>query len=185
MYGGGGGGGSDIRLIGGSWNSTESLKSRIIVAGGGGGGYGGISCHRSGSSGGGLNGSVFTNTSINCDTIEYLCTATQYGCEGGGTDSQQNRGTFGAGTYYDSPYSPGGGGGYWGGGSSNRCSGGGSGYIGAVGAYQNDYPSTSFSSHIGNGLIIIITLRFPYHTCKNHLNNLFSFLKYSIPQFLS
>ena len=34
---GSGGGASDIRLIGGHWNNTESLKSRIIVAAGGGG----------------------------------------------------------------------------------------------------------------------------------------------------
>ncbi|WP_251622186.1 glycine-rich protein [Odoribacter lunatus] len=36
--GAGGGGASDIRLEGGAWNSTTSLRSRIMVAGGGGGG---------------------------------------------------------------------------------------------------------------------------------------------------
>ena len=34
---GSGGGASDVRLEGGNWNDTESLKSRIIVAAGGGG----------------------------------------------------------------------------------------------------------------------------------------------------
>lgn len=35
--GGGGGGATDIRLVGGSWNNFDSLKSRIMVAGGAGG----------------------------------------------------------------------------------------------------------------------------------------------------
>ncbi len=35
--GGGGGGATDVRLIGGSWNDFESLKSRIMVAAGAGG----------------------------------------------------------------------------------------------------------------------------------------------------
>ncbi len=35
--GGGGGGATDIRLVSGSWNQFESLKSRIMVAAGGGG----------------------------------------------------------------------------------------------------------------------------------------------------
>ena len=35
---GGGGGATDVRLVGGSWNDTSSLISRIMVAGGGGGG---------------------------------------------------------------------------------------------------------------------------------------------------
>ena len=34
---GGGGGATDVRLVGGSWNDTSSLISRIMVAGGGGG----------------------------------------------------------------------------------------------------------------------------------------------------
>ena len=36
--GGSGGGATDIRLVNGSWNNFDSLKSRIIVVGGGGGG---------------------------------------------------------------------------------------------------------------------------------------------------
>ena len=36
-YGGSGGGATDVRLIGGHWNNSESLKSRIMVAAGGGG----------------------------------------------------------------------------------------------------------------------------------------------------
>ena len=34
---GGGGGATDFRLVGGDWNSFDSLKSRIMVAGAGGG----------------------------------------------------------------------------------------------------------------------------------------------------
>ncbi len=37
VYGGSGGGGTDFRLVNGSWNDFNSLKSRIMVAGGGGG----------------------------------------------------------------------------------------------------------------------------------------------------
>ena len=33
----GGGGATDVRLVGGAWNNTDSLNSRIMVAGGGGG----------------------------------------------------------------------------------------------------------------------------------------------------
>ena len=50
--GAGGGGASDVRLVGGTWNDFESLKSRIMVAGGGGGG----SYSYVGSAAGGLNG---------------------------------------------------------------------------------------------------------------------------------
>ena len=35
----GGGGATDVRLVGGAWNNTDSLNSRIMVAGGGGGAY--------------------------------------------------------------------------------------------------------------------------------------------------
>ena len=52
--GAGGGGATDVRLVGGDWNNSDSLKSRIMVAGGGGGG----SYSYVGSSAGGLNGYV-------------------------------------------------------------------------------------------------------------------------------
>ncbi len=51
--GAGGGGASDIRLEGGGWSGTTSLRSRIMVAAGGGGG----SSNWSGGSGGILSGS--------------------------------------------------------------------------------------------------------------------------------
>ena len=38
-YWGTGGGATDVRLVGGTWNSFSSLKSRIMVAGSGGGRY--------------------------------------------------------------------------------------------------------------------------------------------------
>jgi prepilin-type N-terminal cleavage/methylation domain-containing protein len=37
-FGGAGGGATDVRLINGTWNNADSLKSRIMVAAGGGGG---------------------------------------------------------------------------------------------------------------------------------------------------
>ena len=52
--GAGGGGATDIRLVGGIWNDTDSLKSRIMVAGGG----GGATYNVTGSSAGGLEGYI-------------------------------------------------------------------------------------------------------------------------------
>ena len=53
----GGGGGSDIRTVGGQWNNSASLNSRIIVAGGGGGVGGAGSNHGgAGGVGGGASG---------------------------------------------------------------------------------------------------------------------------------
>lgn len=40
FYEGGGGGATDVRTVGGDWNDSKSLNSRIIVAGGGGGSSG-------------------------------------------------------------------------------------------------------------------------------------------------
>lgn len=124
-----GGGASDIRLIGGSWNDTKGLYSRIIVAGGGGGGYlfNGISYL--GGEGGGING----NPSRTSYTEAYGEGGTQ--TSGGkslfsSADSLMH-GSFGVGgdgnpigaknTYN------GGGGGWYGGGGGNSA-GGGSGY---------------------------------------------------------
>ena len=52
--GAGGGGATDVRLVGGIWNDTDSLKSRIMVAGGG----GGATYNVAGSSAGGLEGYI-------------------------------------------------------------------------------------------------------------------------------
>ena len=97
-----GGGASDVRLVNGTWDDFESLKSRIIVAAGGGGPDSG----QNGGAGGTLDG-----------------ISTEYG-EGG----KQTRGgygigngTFGKGGFYPVLSSDGcgaGGGGYYGGGTS-------------------------------------------------------------------
>lgn len=69
-YYGRGGGATDVRLVDGTWNNFESLKSRIIVAGGGGSGHnsaeniggnaGGLTSYFGNGSGG---GTVATQTS--------------------------------------------------------------------------------------------------------------------------
>lgn len=89
----GGGGATDIRLIGGNWDNSEGLLSRIIVAGGGGGG--GEDSEETGGYGGGLvGGSNFG--------------ANQTGTSGGGA--------FGKGAH--TPRDGGGGGGGWFGGGT-------------------------------------------------------------------
>ncbi|MBQ9243520.1 MAG: hypothetical protein IJ165_09940 [Proteobacteria bacterium] len=62
---GGGGGATDFRLVGGNWNSFDSLKSRIMVAGAGGGQCSNYYWHNNGNIhagyGGGLSGYSYTD----------------------------------------------------------------------------------------------------------------------------
>ena len=57
-----GGGATDVRLVNGSWNDFDSLKSRIMVAAGGGGAYDQSGSGDHGGSAGGLSGYNGTNT---------------------------------------------------------------------------------------------------------------------------
>lgn len=61
--GGRGGGASDIRLIGGAWNDSNGLRSRILVAGGGGGAQSSCGGQASAGAGGGLTGGTSFNLS--------------------------------------------------------------------------------------------------------------------------
>ena len=111
---GGGGGATDIRLVGGSWDNTSSLASRIMVAGGG----GGASWSYNPGYAGGLSGaSYFTDVSpAATQTNGYAFGIGQQGIGAGDSDGVA-----------------GGGAGYWGGRTSNtyyKTSGsGGSSYI--------------------------------------------------------
>ena len=115
----GGGGATDIRLIGGSWNDFNSLKSRIMVAGGGGGenNYSQtdglqIRC--------GCGGNLQGGTAISRHSNVIMLGATQ---TSGGITNQYptnnypmaNNGIFGCGGTGATNYGGGGGGGYYGG----------------------------------------------------------------------
>ncbi len=127
--GSGGGGATDIRLVNGSWNNFDSLKSRIMVAAGGAGssssgygGFGGALTGGSGSVNSGSNGIAGSG---------YGASQTGGGsCMINGSNSLGGNctGSFGLAnttSYYSSPYvntGAGGGGGYYGGGSSSTGS---------------------------------------------------------------
>lgn len=64
---GAGGGATDIRLVGGNWNNSESLASRIMVAGGG----GGASWTYKGGAGGGISGSNGVKAKSGTQTTGY------------------------------------------------------------------------------------------------------------------
>ena len=149
-----GGGATDIRLVSGSWDNFDSLKSRIMIAAGGGGGY--ISdngTYSTGGSAGGLNGYSATNTSNYGSGYGYALGATQI--LGGQCDPNYNLtycrpGTFGSGgNDTNSPAHSGGGGGYYGGAQSGHvdAAAGGSSFIsGYTGC--NAISDTSTSSSI-------------------------------------
>ena len=125
----GGGGSTDVRLVGGTWNNSESLASRIIVAGAGGGaGY-----HVYGGNGGTLQGEN-GGDSITANHAGKGGTQTTGGTGGTGGYSNGAAGTFGKGANGTS-FSAAGGSGYYGGGSSgvdtssHGTGGGGSSYI--------------------------------------------------------
>lgn len=115
----GGGGATDVRLVGGAWNNTDSLNSRIMVAGGGG-------------------GANNTLAGQNATTLEgYTSSNANDGKSGtqiaGGTSAQTNADAQGQKGIGGKGYSSGSGGGsgYYGGGGgkSNRLGGGGSSFI--------------------------------------------------------
>ena len=141
-HSGSGGGATDARLVSGSWDNFDSLKSRIIIAAGGGAPYGYGYGGTGGAAGGltGYKGNVGTKTG-DLDDPEGGTGATQTsgGSGGAGTDSSGhgpgNPGTFGIGGSNTFTFGSGGGGGYYGGGSGGAnhqrggAAGGGSSFI--------------------------------------------------------
>lgn len=126
----GGGGATDIRLVDGSWNNFDSLKSRIMVAGGG----GGANAYSTGSYGGYAGGLIgdygHIRSDSNTDKLEAAGLSTAYGGTqtGGGKSIQlpntgKTPGKAGALGKGGDAYSFGGGGGagyYGGAGGCNR-----------------------------------------------------------------
>lgn len=107
-----GGGATDIRLVGGAWNSSDSLLSRFIVAGGGGGG--GMD-GAAGGAGGGINGTA-SGSSAGSQTTGFA-----FGYGASATKNSTTNATYGG---------PGAGGGWYGGTISNLYGGGGgSGFV--------------------------------------------------------
>ena len=145
INGHGGGGATDVRLVGGNWNDTQGLRSRIMVAAGGGGGY-----HwDAGGAAGGLTG---YNTAANkIQVATQTSSSFGIGQTGGSKSSFDNQGAEG---------NCGGGGGYYGGGAStqtgsysNAGGGGGSSFISGhngCNAIAQDGSHTGNSTHYSN-----------------------------------
>ena len=111
----GSGGATDVRLISGTWNSFESLSSRIMVAAGAGGSYSDSSAPGGGHGGGLQSTYVYHKT-------HPIHSATQ--TAGGKEGYKGTAGTFGIGGINEiASYNPGGGG-YFGGGSAPGAGGG-------------------------------------------------------------
>ena len=149
-YGYAGGGATDVRLVGGTWDNTTSLISRIMVAGGGGSASSSSTYNTSGdnSMAGGLygrNGGYYTGHG---DLNTYGEGATQISGGSGGVNlnsyGTNNAGSFGKGgtsnSYSSGVGSSGGGGGYYGGGSGAGTGGGGTGHgAGGGSSYISGY----------------------------------------------
>lgn len=119
-----GGGATDIRLIGGTWNNFDGLKSRIMVASGG----GGDSYSGKGAPGGTLNGNngipIEGNGNTGSYTYGYGATQIAGGKAGyfNWSGSAPTAGSFGQGGAGNTDYGGGGGSGYYGGGGSGVSS---------------------------------------------------------------
>ena len=117
-----GGGATDVRLIDGTWNNFNSLKSRIIVTAGG----GGAQHYRTGSDGGHAGGPSGQDGPYSCLPEHHVYSAptgaTQIsGGKGGKGETYRGYdGTFGIGANCDIiDHGGGGGGGYYGGGGGS------------------------------------------------------------------
>jgi len=130
---GNGGGASDVRTVGGLWDNSLSLASRVIVAGGGGAGR---NSSYIGGNGGGLTGG--TGTYFSPDQTGGPTGGTQ---TAGGSNTGYTSGltlaTLGKAATWDgntltANFLAGGGGGYYGGASGRVAGGGGSSYLGGV-----------------------------------------------------
>ena len=144
-YSSSGGGATDIRLVDGSWDTFESLKSRIMVAGGGGGetNYISISANYGNAKKGGNAGFIKGESGSYSQCVG--CSQNAYTDAGGGTQTSggmggasfaSNSGSFGKGGIsnkaiaHDNYPASGGGGGYFGGGAgyvTSDCLGAGAG----------------------------------------------------------
>lgn len=180
--GGAGGGASDIRLVGGAWNNTSGLRSRILVAGGG-GGVGCASVLDPAGNGGGLNG----GTSYNVQS-SYTASTASGGTQttgGSGYSPQYNSvqtGLFGVGAY-GSQCGSGGGGGYYGGGSAYTAGGGGgssyvTGHAGCDTTYRANQGGYNFTNvilqqggNVGNGQVRITKLNSLLDDISDGINN--------------
>lgn len=185
--GGAGGGATDIRILPGTWNNIESLKSRILVAGGGGGAQ--PSCGATATAGHG--GNLIGGTSYNqgyqgripsvAATRAYSTGGTQ-NSGGIGYNINDNQtslkasGNFGSGAS-SVQCGAGGGGGWYGGGTAYTSGGGGgssyaAGYIDCDKTYQakQNYiilQNVEFKQGVnsGNGYAIITLIEiFNTHT---------------------
>jgi hypothetical protein len=171
----GGGGATDFRTVGGAWDNTNSLNSRILVAGGGGGGGntsskggkggngggggGGISPGGDGvtsGGGGGRGGSNQEGSPTGGGGGSGGNGYGQGGYSGGGGVAQGGNGGFGGVSYDgDGGCGGGGGGGYGGGGGggpgSNSGSGGGGG--GGGGSYGASEGSAGVNYNYGKARV--------------------------------
>ena len=175
-WGGSGGGATDIRLVGGDWNNTAGLQSRILVAGGG-GGSGCASSHNPGH-GGGLTGVNTINSGYYFGAQAYGGTQTAGGYGNGQTSTNggssywscdRKQGSFGKGADA-AQCGAGGGGGYYGGGSNYTAGGGGgssyvTGYTGCDTTYRSQQGGYNFTDVVmaqggntGNGKVAITKL---------------------------
>ncbi len=168
---GNGGGASDVRTVGGLWDNSSSLASRVIVAGGGGAGR---NTSYIGGNGGGLVGG--TGTYFSPDQTGGPTGGTQTagglntGYTSGLTTATLGKAMTWDGTTLTASFLAGGGGGYYGGASGRVAGGGGSSYIGGVSSGttimfgQTGFVTNPVASS-GNGMVIITEL------CNITLNN--------------
>ena len=164
--GGRGGGASDIRLIGGAWNDSNGLRSRILVAGGGGGAQSSCGGQASAGAGGGLTGGTsfnlsYSGTSEVSKTKAYSTGGSQtaggrgYCVNDGHTGfSSEDVGGFGYGANSKTCAS-GGGGGYYGGGSAYTSGGGG----GSSYAAGQEYCDRTYAQYQGGYIMTKVTMK--------------------------
>jgi len=151
-YSTGGGGATDIRLVGGEWNNSSGLYSRIIVAGGGGGrhgkGYESPGGAYVGNDGGGASSPSFTtngftitgstdqNGGSSTYTDNVVAGSFGYANTTGQTNTCSVGGYNGGAAGSDAWANGGAGGGWYGGCASWPTSAGGSGYVLTSGSYK-------------------------------------------------
>ena len=156
----GGGGATDVRLVGGDWNDSKSLASRIMVAAGGGGAD--LFGHQGGH-GGALVGSNGSGTDIGYGGTQISGGVKNSSCIDKNTVPNGSFGYGGSGSWVGESLGQGGGGYYGGssaGGAGDNGSGGGgssyiSGYEGCIAIVSeentspkvNSYPDISDSYH--------------------------------------